>query len=62
MKLVRLGVGFLEDGEDEMADWTLAEAREDITPPMMAMPMVPKGGSLLVCAWWVVWVWAKWWL
>lgn len=42
MKLERFGVFFgVEEGE--RAAEVLAEAREDITPPIIAMPIVPAG-------------------
>jgi hypothetical protein len=31
----------LDSEEEERVDWVFVRAREDITPPIMAMPMVP---------------------
>ena len=52
MKLARLGVGLDEVGSS--VDWVFAAAREDITPPIMAMPIVPgevNGGADRVLVW-----------
>jgi len=62
MKLERLGV-FLGGDEGERAAVVLAEAREDITPPIIAIPIVPKVGLGCWyvysvehgCMWGIVW-------